>query len=345
METLDKQTYYQNKINLEFAEFINKHKQNGIKLYRNGYDKRVIDGMCLNLPRVRTNKYNIQFYPSCFNKNERYSKEICKWVIDLYTSNVSMSQISQLFKRRGINISRQTISRIITKHCSQYDNQNKSDLSNKHFDCLFIDGTWERVNNKYYVVMLVCGYSKSGKELIYKQRFENESLQTYESIYHNLVERGLEVPELWVSDYSGGIVAFMTKYPQFKHQRCIVHFIRDLCKFIKRTKHKKTYSRELKEIFYNSNSTEIKDRVLNFITKHSKHCKKTCELLRDTYQSVLTFCNYDTRILPHHTIKTNNIMECINGIIKRRTKTIRNFKSIKTLDNIYTLMYNKLTQK
>ena len=212
---------------------------------RNGYGKKTIFsdyGECeIAVPRDR----NGEFEPKVIEKRQTHTDEIEQKIMAMYAKGMSQRDIEDTLKEiYGSEISQGLISRITDKILPEVNEWQNRPLD-KIYPVVFFDGIFFnlRKDNK---IISKCVYSVLGinmegqKEILGTWISENESASFYASICSDLKNRG--VADIFIASFhseddvidnlTGLCDAINAVFPKTKNQLCIVHQIRNSCKFV-----------------------------------------------------------------------------------------------------------------
>lgn len=336
-------------IEVEFEKFIGaslykrtaeRNTHNGTKIYRNGYRTRKLNTtfgtITLRIPR--TNK--VPFLPSFIERYKRNTTELNHLIQQMYINGVSTAKVNKCVKVLGIdNISKSQVSRITDALKTTITTQ---DLYDKQYNALYIDATYEkvRVQNKVRLcaMITILGYTKNGNDIIAVYPMPDESKKSYSMILNDLKWRGLNAPQLIISDCAIGLLNAMKEiYPETKYQRCKVHFMRNIFRHLS-NKAKQMLKSKIKHIWHTSNFNTAMERAKYLYNKYRRKYPLAMKCLMDGIQSTLTYTLFDDEYLQHKRIETTNPIERINREFKRRTKVISVFSSVASCYKLYSLM-------
>lgn len=158
----------------------------------------------------------------------------------------------------------------------------------------------------------------------------DESEESYKEHISSIKERGIKTTKLTISDDHKGLVKVLgEEFSNTPHQRCMVHFKRNLLSKVPYNE-RKLLSKYIKHI-YNSPNKKMALKIANSISdKYRKSYLKVSELLDDHIEETLTFYQYPKT---HHIkIRTTNLIEGnLNSLLKRRSKVVTIFPNKENL--------------
>lgn len=173
-------------------------------------------------------------------------------------------------------------------------------------------------------VLVVSGVRDDGfREIVGVEVADTESEATYQQMFRSLKRRGLSGVELVVSDDHEGLKAAIARdFQGAAHQRCQVHYTRNLLGMVG-AKRRKELAEGLRGVFAAPNrevalglASELADRwrrghpgVAEHIEEHIEECL-TCLAFPESHR---------------RRIRTTNGLERFNQELKRRTRVVRIF--------------------
>ena len=221
---------------------------------RNGYGKKTVSsdyGDCeIAVPRDR----NGEFEPRVIEKRQTRTDEIEQKIMAMYSKGMSQRDIEDTLREiYGSDISQGMISKITDRILPEVNEWQNRPLD-KIYPVIFFDGIVfnSRKDNK---IVSKCVYSVLGinmegqKEILGMWISENESASFYASICADLKNRGVSDIFIACHDNLTGLnEAIKSIFPKTKNQLCIVHQIRNSCKFVP-YKDRKAVCADLKKIY------------------------------------------------------------------------------------------------
>ena len=137
----------------------------------------------------------------------------------------------------------------------------------------------------------------------------------------HLKQRGLQCPELIISDKCIGLIESLGDYyPGAKWQRCGVHFYRNVFSVVPRGKMKEVAAM-LKAIHAQEGVAEAREKAASVADKLDKmKLYKSAEKVRDSIDETLSYYDFPAEHKRH--IWTNNPLERIMREIRRRSQVV-----------------------
>jgi len=296
---------------------------------RNGsYKKKVkthnLGDVILNIPRDR----NSEFEPHLVPKGERMSDKLEEAITGMYSRGMTTSDISQQVKEiYGVDVSEGTISNVtnrIIEHVKEWQNRPLEPV----YLVVWMDGIMLKVkqNGKYLnkCVFLVIGLKNDGqKEVLGMWLAENESASFWLSVLTDLKVRGVEDILIACTDNLKGFTeAIKGVFPNAATQLCIVHQIRNSCKFVV-WKDRKEFCADLRKIYTATNIEVASDALVAMDLKWGSKYKYAIQSWKTNWENLTTFFAYPVEI--RKLIYTTNTIENLNRGIRKYTKTKTQF--------------------
>ncbi len=299
------------------------HRTRSRKTYRNGHRKRTLKTrygeITLDKPQLR----DIPFQTKIFERYSRTAKALENAILESYLQGVSTRKIKEIVSHLGVEqLSPSYVSRI----ASELDETVNLFLSrpvDTFIPYLFVDASYFKIRDGIRYVnkalLVIAGIRSDGiREILGARIADCEDELTWEDIFCDLKERGLEKVDLVISDGHRGIQAAAERsFPGSSWQMCVVHFIRAVLRKLPKKHHK-----EIAQLLKDSLADQ---RML-------QNCADELDIrgfprAADTVERFIPdLLNY--RIAPQdhwRRIRTTNMLERINKELKRRSRPIGAF--------------------
>lgn len=312
---------------------------------RNGfYPKKVktdsLGDMVLNIPRDR----NSEFEPQLIPKGQRMSDKLEEAVTGMYSRGMSCSDIRNHVKEiYGVNVSETTVSNItnrLVEHIRQWQDRPLEPV----YLILWMDGIQVRVrhNGKYTnkCIYVVIGLKKDGyKELLGLWIAESESASFWMSVLTDLKARGVQDILVACTDNLAGFTqAIRGVFPQAITQICIVHQVRNSCKYVL-WKDRKEFCSDLRNI-YTATNREMGEMALEQMDqKWGEKYRHAIQPWHNYWENLSQFFQFPLEI--RGIMYTNNTIENMNRGIRKYIKTKVQFPDDEAaLKAVYMAMMN-----
>lgn len=276
--------------------------------------------MVLSIPRDR----NAEFAPKLIPKGQRMSDQLEESIIGMYSRGMTTSDISHQVKEAyGVEVSEATVSNVtarITEHVKEWQNR---PLEPVYFT-VWMDGIQLRVrqNGKYIskCIFLVIGLKQDGlKEVLGMWMAETESASFWMSVLTDLKARGVEDVLIACTDNLRGFTdAIKGVFPRCVTQLCIVHQIRNCCKYVV-WKDRKAFCADLKTVYGAVNRQAAEQALEAFDTTWGGKYKHAVLSWRANWDKLTSYFDFPLEI--RKIIYTTNTIENLNRGIRKYTKT------------------------
>lgn len=299
--------------------------------WRNGHKPRTfktrLGKLELRIPQDRHGR----FQPSLFERYERSEKALIAALIEMYVHGVSTRKVSKIVEQLcGHMISASAVSAVTKKLDEEVVAWRRRSLAGKRYPYLIVDAHYERVRREGAVrstaVLWVVGIDEDGfREHLGLWTGSAESLQTWGSVFRDLVDRGVAGVEMIVSDEHAGLVQALRRYfPNAAHQRCTVHYMRNALAYVSSAEWKQVVRDGLRDVWAAPTLEEAQERLQRLITRTRKTVPALAQWLEETAADTLTFL---THARPEHRrlLKTTNSMEHDHAEVRRRSRVVRIF--------------------
>ena len=240
---------------------------------------------------------------------------------------VSTRAVDELVAALGVSsgISRSEVSRI----CSQLDEVVASfrerRLDHVAFPYVYLDATYLHVREHHQVtskaVVIATGVSASGhREILGIDVGDSENEVFWREFLRRLRARGLDGVQLVISDQHAGLVAAIARcFQGAAHQRCRVHFARNLLAMIPKG-HQAMVSAAFKTVFAQVSGPDMHAQWDQVTATLEDRFPKAAALMTSAKEEVLAF----TAFPPEHwrQIWSTNPLERLNKELKRRCRVV-----------------------
>lgn len=312
---------------------------------RNGYGRKRIKsdyGECeIAVPRDR----NGEFEPKIIEKRQTRTNEIEEKIMAMYAKGVSQRDIEDTIQEiYGADVSQGLISKITDKILPEVMEWQNRPLE-KIYPVGFFDGIVfhsrkeNRIVNK--CVYSVLGINMDGqKEILGIWISENESASFYASICSDLKNRGVSDIFIACHDNLTGLCdAINAIFPKTKNQLCIVHQIRNSCKFVP-YKDRKAVCAGLKKIYGAVNLEDAEFAKEDFREKWDKKYLKSWD---KNWTELTAFFDFPLEI--RRIIYTTNAVEGYHRMVRKFTKAKAIFPTDDSIRKVIYLSVKEISKK
>ena len=293
--------------------------------FRNGYYSRTLNTvygpLTLRVPRDRIGQFKTEF----FVPYKRTTDNICEMIQRLYVRGMTEREIvDEINDDFGTSLSRETVRTTVNKVLKDALDFNRRIIPNRPI--VFLDGTYVPIKRRYEgtakvekeCVMVALGITEEGEKVVLGFYFApNEGAWSWDDVLADLKSRGLYSVSLFVTDGLQGMPeAIHRNYPKAKHQLCLVHETRTICRDVRKSD-RKAVSGGFKDIYSAKDRAEAESRLSDFESKWEKTYPNMVRKLRKQID-LFTFMDYPK--LLWKSIYTSNAIEGFNSKLKRLTR-------------------------
>jgi putative transposase len=314
------------------------------KGHRNGYKPRAlrtrVGTLNLLVPQDREGTFSTRL----FSRYQRNEKALCLALMEMYVEGVSTRKVKEVTEALcGTSFSKSLVSSLAGSLDSELEAWRDRRLEAKAYPYLFVDARYEKVRIEGRVVsqgvLIASGVRDDGfREILAVEVADTESEATYQELFRSLKRRGLSGVRLVVSDDHEGLKSAIARHFQgASHQRCQVHYARNLLGMVGHAR-RKELGTDLRAIFA---APERKQALAIAASAAEKWRKKkgnekvACHLEEHIEEclSCLAFPESHRR-----RIRTTNGLERLNQEIKRRTRVVRIFPNERSCLRLVTAL-------
>jgi putative transposase len=295
---------------------------------RNGSRPRLLTTQAgdvgLRIPKLRKGS----FFPSILEPRRRIDQALYAVVMEAYVQGVSTRAVDDLVDALGATsgIKKSEVSRI----CAGLDDTvaafRSRRLDHIEFPYVYLDATYLHVRNSAsqvtsMAVVIATGITATGaREVLGVDVGDSEDEAFWRSFLRTLKARGLSGVRLVISDQHAGLVAALRRVFQgAAHQRCRVHFARNLLALVPKS-HQDMVAAVFRTIFAQPNAEAVASTWDQVRDQLADRFPKIGVLMDDARAEVLAFSAFPRA---HWTkIWSTNPLERLNKEVKRRARVV-----------------------
>ena len=283
-----------------------------------------VGDIVLNIPRDR----NGEFEPAFIPKGQTISSKIEDAILGMYSRGMTTSDVRhQVMEIYGLDISETTVSNITERIMESAKEWQQRTLEPVYF-AIWMDGinlkirTDNKVINK--CVYVVVGLRPDGiKEVLGFWIDKTESAAFWMSVLTDLKARGVQDILIACTDNLKGFTqAIKAVFPEAITQLCIVHQIRNSCKFVVH-KDRVEFCKDLKTVYTAINKEIALEEFEKFKLKWYKKYKYAITSWETNWDNLTNYFEYPLEL--RKIIYTTNTIENLNRGIRKYTKTKTQF--------------------
>jgi putative transposase len=298
---------------------------------RNGYKPRTlrtrVGTLNLLVPQDREGTFSTRL----FSRYQRNEKALVLALMEMYVEGISTRKVKDVTEQLcGTSFSKSLISQLAGRLDAELEAWRRRPLEAEGYPYLFVDARYEKVRMDGRImsqgVLVVCGVRRTDgmREILAVEVADTESEATYQELFRSLKRRGLRGVELVVSDDHEGLKAAVSRHFQgASHQRCQVHYSRNLLGMVSFAKRKELAS-DLRAIFAVPERNQAMDVASSVAKKwREKGNEKVAEHLEEHVEECLSCLAFPES--HRRRIRTTNGLERLNQEIKRRRRVVKIF--------------------
>lgn len=353
LEQFPKEFFKQFKDKETFQDFFNSFFKQGIEEMLKGeldehlgYSKHAVEGynsgnsrngsfpktittenvgdVVLNIPRDRLG----EFEPRIIPKGETISTKIQDAILGMYSRGMTTSDVrKQVLEIYGLSISETTVSNITERVMESVREWQQRTLEPVYF-AVWMDGIIIKIRDDKKVINkcihIVIGLKADGhKEVLGFWIEKTESAAFWMSVLTDLKARGVaDILIACTDNLKGFTQAIAAVFPQAVTQLCIVHQIRNSCRFVV-LKDRAEFCRDLKIVYTAINKEIALEELQKFKVKWQGKYKYAITSWEDNWDNLSNYFEYPLEL--RKIIYTTNTIENLNRGIRKYTKTKTQF--------------------
>lgn len=345
------QRTYQALLDSEMEEHLgySKHEASGIGSgnSRNGYGRKKIKGdfgeVEIETPRDREST----FEPEIIKKRSSTVGNFTDKIISLYARGMTTREISaHIQEMYSVEVSESFVSRAVSSIQEQVNEWQQRPLE-PIYPILYIDGIRFNVRSDNGKIVKKCFYTVLGVSVSGKQDVlglwiaDTEGASFWLSVLTDLKARGVQdVLISCVDGLTGLPQAIESVFPKTDVQLCIVHQIRNCCKFVS-YKDRKNLCADMKLIYEAANEQAALAALERLEAAWGAKYPMVIKSWKDKWSLLTKFLAYTLEI---RTITyTTNAIEAVHALFRKYTKTRRVFPNDESLFRLLFLNIKNLS--
>jgi len=295
---------------------------------RNGHRGRLLTTKAgdveLRIPKLRKGS----FFPVILEPRRRIDQALYAVVMEAYVHGVSTRSVDDLVEAMGADagISKSEVSRICAALDEQVDTFRTRTLEHTEFCYVYLDATYLNVRNQSsqvtsMAVVVATGIAADGsREVLGVDVGDSEDETFWRGFLTALKQRGLHGVRLVISDQHAGLVkALKRSFQGAGHQRCRVHFARNLLAHVPKS-HGDMVAAVFRTIFAQPDAAAVSATWDEVRDQLARSFPKIGPLMDEAKAEVTAFT-----IFPRahwQKIWSTNPLERVNKEIKRRSRVV-----------------------
>lgn len=317
---------------------------------RNGYGKKTLKSQNgefeIKTPRDR----NSSFSPKVLEKGSRsVTDDFANKVISLYARGMTTREISEHIEEiYNFEMSESFVSRAVSsvqEEVNEWQNRPLEEL----YSILYIDGIRFSVRTKEEKIVKKCFYTVLGVNLEGEQEVlglwiaDTESASFWLSVLTEIQNRGVkDILIACVDGLTGMPEAIESVFPKTDIQLCIVHQVRNCCKFVS-YKDRKAICSDMKKIYSASGEKAAKVAFEKLKEKWQDKYPAVIMSWESKWELLIGFLKYPQEL--RKITYTTNSIEALHALLRKNTKNRRVFPNDASLFRLLFLNIRNLSKK
>ncbi|MFR1995485.1 IS256 family transposase [Ruminococcus sp.] len=316
---------------------------------RNGHSKKSLRTSMgkveIDIPRDR----NGDFEPQLIRKNQTsISQDMENKIISMYAKGMSTSDIADHIRDiYGLSVSDSTVSRITDKILPEAKEWQQRPLESV-YAVVFMDAIHYHVRSEGQIikkaVYIAIGVNMNGrKDVLGIWVGENESAKFWVGALNSLRNRGVEDILIACTDnLTGFSQAIEAVFPKTDIQNCIIHQLRNSCKYVS-YKDIKALMADLKKVYTAVDEEASLNALDAFAAAWDAKYPKISKSWYDNWANLSTYFKFPPEL--RKLIYTTNTIEGFNRQLKKVTKAKSVFPTDDSLFKMLYLAMKDITKK
>lgn len=325
-----------------------KNQKSNSKNARNGYSEKIVHTSMGETPIQVPRDRDASFNPMIIPKRKSMVDGLENIIVSFYAKGMSNSDIEEQIKELyDFDVSSSTISRItdaVTNDIVAWQNRPLEPV----YLIVWMDGIVFKVRENSKVinktVYIAVGLRRDGKkEVLGLWLGKNESSAFWMGVLTDIRAHGVEDILITATDNLNGFTdTIRSVFPNSKTQICVVHQIRNACKYVV-WKDRKEFTKDRKHIYASPTKDAAKAALEDFAKKWNDKYSYAVKSWEDNWEDLTVFFEFPLEI--RKIIYTTNLIENLNGKIRKYTKNKLSFPSDQAVIKSVYLALREATKK
>lgn len=313
-------------ISEEFFSMLEEAAEDGQNTSRNGYYRRKVrtclGDLDIQIPRARF----LAFTTKLLKKYGHDLDDLSSRVMSLYRGGMSERDIVRtLSETEGTSVSITTIQRIVSQtvgEAAKFNSESVEDCPFVYMDATYVP--FKRTGEKATTVekegiLIAVGITPSGFRKVLGYAFgETEKTSLWKDLLRSLRDRGLANPRMFITDgLSGMPEAIHEIFPNALHQRCLVHYTRNICGYVRKSD-RKAVSEGFRKVYCCGTREEAEKEVEAFRAVWGERYRCLRNMFDRTDGNIFSFYSFPREI--RKGLYTSNAIEGFNAKLKREAR-------------------------
>ena len=325
-----------------------KHAKSTSQNSRNGHGSKTIRTSFgeaqINVPRDRDSSFD----PIIIPKRKGMAEGIENVIISLYAKGMSNTDIEEQMREiYDFKVSPSVISRITDRVSEDIVAWQNRPLEPVYL-IVWMDGIVFKVRENSKIInktiYIAVGLRQDGKkEVLGLWLGKNESAAFWMSVLTDMKARGVMDILITATDNLNGFTdTIRNVFPESRTQICVIHQIRNSCRYVV-WKEKKEFTKDMKQIYAAPTRQAAEAALKDFANKWEGKYSYAVKSWQNNWEDLTVFFDFPVEI--RKIIYTTNLIENLNGKIRKYTKNKLSFPTDEAVIKSVYLAVNEATKK
>ncbi len=292
----------------------------------------------LAYPQVRDS--NSPFRTSLFEKGSRSERALKVAIATMYIQGVSTRKVTKVMEKLcGFEVSSGQVSALSSQLDDEFTKWRQRDLPDiKHMLC---DASYYKVRHDGVVrdcaILIAIGVkAEDGKRIILGVSCKlSEAEVHWRDFFVSLKERGLGIPDSITSDAHEGLrAALRSTFNSSPWQRCQFHLQQNAQSHVPKVEMKQDVASDIRRVFNSQDLAHAEMELKKLVEKYQKSAPELAAWMESSIPEGLTIFSLPSKVRTR--LRTSNMCETLNGIIKKRTRVVGVFPNADSLLRLVT---------
>ena len=307
---------------------------------RNGYRERrlatCVGTITMRVPKLRTGSF---FPEDVIERYQRVDRALVAAVSEMYATGTSTRKVQQVARRMGVDrLSKDQVSAIARSLDEDVEELLSRDLSGLRTPYVWLDATYVKCRRDGRVastaVVTAIGCDERGwRRVLGVSVVDAESYDSWLAFLRGVRARGVDGVRLVTSDAHEGLRrAIAEAFQGAAWQRCVVHLMRDCMREARSRQLRRRVGRILAPVFRAKDSDVVRAMYHLACEMLEDCCPGAARLLEEAEPDALAYL--DMPASHWKRLRTNNVQERTNREIKRRSRVVQVFPTVRSLERL-----------
>lgn len=312
--------------------------------WRNGSRRRRLKtrlgSIELRIPQDRDGR----FQPALFARYERTEQALVLALIEMYLQGVSTRKVTHVVEELcGFGVSASQVSALVKRLDGELAAWRERSLSEWAYPFLVVDAHYEKVRMDGRVrsaaVLWVMGVREDGyREHLGVWIRATESGASWSAVFEELLRRGLRGVRYVVSDEHLGLREALGRWlPEAAHQRCQVHYLRNLLGQAPSLERFHEVRDALQDVWDAASREVAQSKLRPFLGELESKSPRMAAWIEETVEETLAFFELQSPE-ERRRLRTTNSLEREHAEMRRRTRVVRIFPNEPSLLRLATAL-------